>query len=130
MKHILIHYKYFDCRNADICLPAKFKLNHEFYLHYFVCGGCCCCTLTDMTSRCPASLLKTTPPPPRYPWVSRGRHGPSLAKCRGLVLDHQVFKGQESKNVSKLTKFKQKCLFLGGFGALSPLYFDGRAPNP
>ena len=27
-------------------------------------------TLTDMTFRCPDSLIKTTPPPPWYPWVS------------------------------------------------------------
>ena len=74
--------------------------------------------------------MKTTPPPPGYLWVSGGQEGPPQQRIWGLVLDHQVFKGQESKNFSELTKFKQKCLFLRGFGALSPLYFDGRAPNP
>ena len=83
-----------------------------------------------MISCCPDSFIKTTPPPPGYPWVSRAQEGPPQQRIMGLVLDHQVFKGQEPQNLSKLTKFKQKCLFLGGFGALSPLYFDGRAPNP
>ena len=27
-------------------------------------------TLTDLDSSCPGSLVKTTPPPPGYPWVS------------------------------------------------------------
>ena len=30
-------------------------------------------TLTYLDSSCPRSLLKTTPPPPGYPWVSRGQ---------------------------------------------------------
>ena len=34
------------------------------------------CTLTGMTSSCPDSLLKATPPPPGYPWVSGSRKGP------------------------------------------------------
>ena len=83
-----------------------------------------------MTSSFTDSILKTTPPPSGYPWVSGLQEVPPQQRIMGLVLDHQVFKGQEPKNLSKLTKFKQKCLFLGGFGALSPLYFDGRAPNP
>ena len=32
-------------------------------------------TLTGMTSSCPDSLLKTTQPLPRYPWVSGGQEG-------------------------------------------------------
>ena len=32
-------------------------------------------TLTDPNSSCPGSLLKTTPPPPGYPWVPGCREG-------------------------------------------------------
>ena len=62
-------------------------------------------TLTGMTSCCPDSFIKTTPPPPGYPWVSGLQEGPPQQRILGLVLDHQVFKGRESKNLLKLTKF-------------------------
>ena len=41
-------------------------------------------------SRCPRSLLKTTPPPPGYPLVSGGLYVTTEPKSRGLVLDHQL----------------------------------------
>ena len=86
-------------------------------------------TLTDPTLGCPRSLLKTTPLPPRCPWVSGGRYVTPEPKFRGLVLDHQLLKEPEPKNYSKRAKFDQKQQFLGGFLALAPLNLDGRAPN-
>ena len=46
------------------------------------------------------------------------------------MLDHQVLKGPEAKNLSKTAIFDQKQQFLSGFLALAPLKLDGRAPNP
>ena len=86
-------------------------------------------TLTDSTLSCPGSLLKTTPPPPGYPWVSGGRYVTPEPRFRGLVLDHQLLKAPEPKNLSKRAKFDQKQQFLGGFLALASLNLDGRAPN-
>ena len=45
-------------------------------------------TLTDLDSRCPGSLLKATPPPPGYPWVSGVRYVTPEPRFSGLVLDH------------------------------------------
>ena len=56
------------------------------------------CTLIDPTLSCPGSLLKTTPPPPGYPWVSGGRYVTPEPRFRGLVLDHQLLKAPETKN--------------------------------
>ena len=86
--------------------------------------------MTDLTLSCPESLLKTTPPPPGYPWVSGGRHVTPEPRFGGLVLDHQGSEELELKNRSKKAKFDQKQCFLGGFLDLAPLNFDGRAPNP
>ena len=83
-------------------------------------------TLTDLDSSCPGSLLKTTPPPPGYPWVSRGRYVTPEPRFRGLVLDHQLLKEPEPKNHSKRAKLDQKEQFSGGFLALPPLNLDGR----
>ena len=69
-------------------------------------------TLTDPTISCTASLLKTTPPPPGYPWVSGGRYVTPEPRFRGLVLDHQFLKEPEPKNYSKRAKFDQKQQFL------------------
>ena len=75
------------------------------------------------------SLLKTTPTPPGYPWVSGGQYVTPEPRFRGLVLDHQLLKEPEPKNHSKRAKFDQKQQFLGGFFAPAPLNLDGRAPN-
>ena len=72
-------------------------------------------TLTDLTLSCPRSLLKTTPTPPGYPWVSGGRYVTPEPRFRGLVLDHQLLKEPEPKNHSKRAKFDQKQQFLGVF---------------
>ena len=72
-------------------------------------------TLTDMTSSCPRSLLKTTPPPPGCPWVPGGPEVTPEPSFRGLVLDHQVLKQPEAKNLSKTAKFDQKQPFLSVF---------------
>ena len=82
-----------------------------------------------MTLRCPRSLLKTTPPPPGYPWVSGGRYVTQEPRIRGLMLDHQGLEELEPKNCSKRAKFDQKQQFWGGFLALASLNLDGRAPN-
>ena len=58
-------------------------------------------TLTGMTSCCPDSFIKTTPPPPGYPWVSGGQEGPPQQRIRGLALDHQNI-----KDLSPKTSFK------------------------
>ena len=89
-----------------------------------------CDTLTDPTLSCHGSLLKTTPPPPGYLWVPRGRHVTLEPRFRGLVLDHQLLKEPEAKSHSKRAKFDQKQQFLGVLLALAPLNLDGRAPNP
>ena len=46
-------------------------------------------TLTDLDSSCPGSLLKTTPPPPGYPWVYGGLYVTQEPRFSGLVLEHQ-----------------------------------------
>ena len=65
-------------------------------------------TLTDPTLSCPRSLLKTTPPPPGYPWVSEGRYVTLERTFRGLVLNHQLLKEPEPKKRSKRAKSDQK----------------------
>ena len=72
-------------------------------------------TLTDPTLSCPGPLLKTTPPPPGYPWVSGVCYVTPEPRNRGLVLDHQLLKEPEPKNRSKRAKFDQKQQFLGDF---------------
>ena len=88
------------------------------------------CTLTDPSSSSPRSLLKTTPPPPGCPWVPGGPEATPEPSFRGLVLDHQVLKQPEAKNLSKTAKFDQKQQFLSVFLDLASLKLDGRAPNP
>ena len=58
-------------------------------------------TLTDPTLSCPGSLLKTTPPPPGYPWVSGGQYVTPEPRFRDLVLDHQLLKEPEPKTAQK-----------------------------
>ena len=64
--------------------------------------------LTDPTLSCPGSLLKTTLPPPGYQWVSGGQYVTLEPRFRGLMLDHQLLKESEPKNLSKRAKFDQK----------------------
>ena len=45
-------------------------------------------TLTNPTLSCPVSLLKSTPPPSQYPWVSGGWYVTPEPRSRGLVLAH------------------------------------------
>ena len=78
-------------------------------------------TLTDLDSSFPGSLLKTTPPPPGYPWVSGGRYVTQEPRFNGLVLNHQLLKEPEPKNCSKRAKFDQKQPFLGSFLAVATL---------
>ena len=82
-----------------------------------------------MTLSRPRSLLKTTPIPPGHRWVSGGWYVTPEPRFRGLVLDHQLLKEPETKNLSKRAKFDQKQQFWGGFLALASLNLDGRAPN-
>ena len=72
-------------------------------------------TLTDPPLSRPGSLLKTTPLPPGYPWVSRGQYVTPEPRFRGLVLDHQFSKELEPKNCSKIAKFDQNSTFWGFF---------------
>ena len=72
-------------------------------------------SLTDPNASCPRSLLKTTPPPPGCPWVPGGPEVTPEPSFRGLVLDHQVWKQPEAKNLSKTAKFDQKQQFLSVF---------------
>ena len=58
-------------------------------------------TLTDLTLSCPGSLLKTTPPPPGYPWVSGGQYVTPEPRFRGLVLEHQFLEEPELKTAKK-----------------------------
>ena len=71
--------------------------------------------MTDMDSSCPGYLLKTTPPPPGYPWASGGWYVTPEPRFMGLVLDHQGLEEIEPKNCSKRAKFDQKQRFWGGF---------------
>jgi len=68
-------------------------------------------TMTDPALSCPRPLLKTTPPPPVYPWVSGGPYVTPEPRNRGLVLNHQLLKEPEPKNHSKRAKFDQKSSF-------------------
>ena len=90
------------------------------------------CTLTDPTLSCPGPLLKTTPPPPGYPWGSGVCYVTPEPKNRDLVLDHQLLKEPEPKKCSKRAKFDQKQQFLGGILALAPLNLEvlGSHTNP
>ena len=76
-------------------------------------------TLTDPTLSCPGPLLKTTPTPPGYPWVSGVGYVTPEPRNRGLVLDHQLLKEPEPKKCSKRQQF------LSSFLALAPLNLDG-----
>ena len=75
-------------------------------------------TLTDPPLSRPRSLLKTTPLPPGYPWVSGGRYMTPESRFSGLVLDHQGLEELELKNHPKSAVFEQIWLFLCGFLAL------------
>ena len=82
--------------------------------------------MTNLDSSCPGSLLKTTPPPPGYPWVSGGQYVTPEPRSSGLVLNHQDSGELELKTTEKL-------LFLIKFGSFLVLVLskvDGRAPNP
>ena len=83
----------------------------------------------DPTLSCPGSLLKTNPTPPGYPWVPGGRYVTPEPRYKGLVLNHQLLKESEPKNISKRAKFDQKQKFLGGILAPVVLNLDGRALN-
>ena len=63
------------------------------------------------------------------PWVPRGLELTPEHSFKGLVLDHQVLKQLEAKNLSKTAKFDQKQQFLSVFLDLASLKLDGRAPN-
>ena len=82
-------------------------------------------TLTDLDSTCPRSLLKTTPLPPWYPWVSGDWYVTPEPKFSGLVLDHQVLEALELKNHPKTAVFDQIWLFLSGFLVLALMNVDG-----
>ena len=69
-------------------------------------------TLTDLDSSCPRSILKTTPAPPGYPWVSGGRYVTPESRFSGLVLDHQDLGMLELKNHPKTAVFDQIWLLL------------------
>ena len=88
------------------------------------------CTLTDLDSSCPGSLLKTTPPPPGYPWVSRGQNMTPEPRFSGLLLDHQGLEEVELKNHPQTAVFDQVWLFLGGFFGSVSLKVDGQALKP
>ena len=76
-------------------------------------------TLTDPTLSCPRSLLKTSPPPPGYPWVSEGQYVTLEPRFRGLMLDHQLLKEPEPKNHSKRAESDQKTIVFGWFFSFS-----------
>ena len=82
-------------------------------------------TQTDPILSCPGSLLKTTPPPTGYPWVSRGWYVTPESRSSGLVLDHQGLEELELKNHPKTTVFDQIWLFLSGFLVMVLLKLDG-----
>ena len=86
--------------------------------------------LTDPTLSCPGPLLKTTPPPPGYPWVSGVQYVTPELRFSDLVLDHQGLEELELKNHPKTAVFDQIWLFLSGFLALVLLKVEFRAPNP
>ena len=81
-------------------------------------------TLTDPILSCPGPLLKTTPPPPGYPWVSGVRHVTPEPRFSGLVLDHQGLEELNLKEHPKTAVFDQIWLFLSGFLALVLLKVD------
>ena len=87
-------------------------------------------TLTNLDSSCPVSLLKTTPTPPGYLWVSGSQFVTPEPRFTGLVLDHQGLEELKLKNRPKTAVFDQIWLFLSGFLVLVLLEVDGRAPNP
>ena len=72
-------------------------------------------TLTDLDSSCPGSLLKTTPTPQGYPWISWGWYVTPEPRFSGLVLEHQGLEELELKHYPKTAVFDQIWLFLSGF---------------
>ena len=64
-------------------------------------------TLTNLSSSCPRSLLKTTPTPPGCPWVPGGPGITPEPSFRGLVLDHQALKKLDLNKHSKTVVFDQ-----------------------
>ena len=67
------------------------------------------------TFSCPGSLLKSTPPLPRYPWVSWGNYMTPEARLSGLVLNHQDLKGPEQKKLLKKRQIWSKIAVMGCF---------------
>ena len=63
--------------------------------------------MTDLDSSCPGSLLKTTPPPLGYPWLSGGWYVTPEPRFSALVLDHQGLEELELKNHPKTVVFDQ-----------------------
>ena len=72
-------------------------------------------TLTDLGAKCLGSLLKATPPPQGYPWVSGGPYVTPEPKFSDLVLDHQGLEDLELENAQKPVVSDQIWLFLSGF---------------
>ena len=52
------------------------------------------------------------------------------SQMQGFGARPSSFQGTIIEIPHKIDKILTKCQFLGGLGVLSPLNFDGRAPNP
>ena len=72
--------KYYNL-STKTAKDQKPEVENIFYMIFDI-------TLTDLTLSCPGSLLKTTPPPPGYPWISGGRYDTPEPRFGSLVLDH------------------------------------------
>ena len=61
----------------------------------------CRFTQTNLDSCCHGSILKTTPSPPGYSWVSGGCYVTPQLRFSGLVLNHQGLEELEIKKPRK-----------------------------
>ena len=94
---------YVDSRpNGQSNVYADRVNDHFLFTSFFNKGWV---TLTDLDSSCPRSLLKTTPTPPGYPWVSGGRYVTPEPRFSGLVLGHQGLEELEPKIHPKTAVF-------------------------
>ena len=85
-------------------------------------------TLTDPTLNYPGSLLKSTPPPPGYPWVSESQDMTPKPRFRGfssLVINHQLLKNHNQKSAQKDPILIRN----RSFWVLAPPNLDDQAPN-
>ena len=128
-KRPIIHVSFYNSLKKFL-FKSRFCVRFWSFFKFFKISRVKKGPLTNLDSSCPRSLLKITPLPPGYPWVSGGRYVTPEPRFSGLVLDHQGLEELEPKIHPKTAVFDQIWLFLNGFLVMVLLKVDGWAPNP